>query len=409
MKSIRYILPALLLLCLAACVNDDTDMSKIIDGSGGDTDTIKPVDIELDFTALDEIPDTPPTDVLDPDYNDYEENSPWDYTINIAYDGEQATLSGNTNRVRYTTDGAHVTINSTSSRINYVITGTSSNGSLKIYSESKFKLTLNGVSLTNPTGAPINNQCGKSLYLVLADGTTNTLADGTAYTDVVGEDQKGTLFSEGQILLSGKGTLNVNANVRHAFVSDDYLRIRPGAKLNITSAAGHGIKVNDGIYIDGGVLNITTSGNGYKAIKCDSFVAFNGGRTTLLTSGGCSITPATDIAPADTSSCAGIKADSIMTVNGGILRIKSTGEGGKGINTGYNLTINAGSITIVTTGVKGLAAPKGIKSDASVIINGGYIYSYSAASDPLDGNLGVTIAPGYNLYESLSRRLILAY
>lgn len=407
----KYLTILLVALMATGCVNDDTDFSHLIDGGSSqpDQEVITPIDIALDFSALDEADDVVPTDETDETYNDYEENTTWSYTINVVYDGNEVTLSGNTSRVRYTVTDGHVVIQSTSNRVHYVLSGQSDNGSFKIYSENKFKLTLNGLNLTNPTGAAINNQGGKSLYLVLADGTENTLTDGPAYTDVEGEQMKGTLFSEGQVLVSGHGSLVINGNARNGLVSDDYFRFRPGCKVHVTCSTGHGIKANDGIIIDGGVFNIEVSGDGYKGIKCDSTMTINGGRTTILATGGVSITAATDIAPADTSSCAGIKCDYPLTINGGSLLIKATGEGGKGINNTGDITINGGSVQIVTTGIKGLTSPKAIKGDGVLAVNGGYLYSYSSNGSPIDANGGIAVADGYTTWETKPQRVIISF
>ncbi len=409
----KYLTILLVALMATACVNDDTDFTDLINATGGGTEpeeeVITPIDIALDFTDLDEAADVVPTDENLESYNDYEENTDWAYTINIHYDGDEVTMSGNTSRVRSSVDGGHVVIRSTSNRVNYVLSGTSDNGSFKVYSENKFKLTFNGLTLTNPTGAAINNQGGKSLYLVLADGTENTLTDGTAYTDVDGEQMKGTFFSEGQVLVSGKGSLTINANARHGLVTDDYFRFRPGSKLYVKCATGHGIKANDGIIIDGGVLNIEVSGDGNKGIRCDSTLTVNGGRTTILATGGVAITPATDIAPADTSSCAGIKCDYPLVVNAGAILIKATGEGGKGINNTGDIVLNGGSVQVVTTGIKGLASPKGIKGDGVLAVNGGYLYCYSANGSPIDAALGLTVADGYTTWETKTKRVIISF
>ena len=413
MKAMKKYLTILLVAVMAtSCVNDDTDFSDLINGGGNDTipeEVITPIDIELDYSVLNEPDDVVPTDEADPSYNDYEENTNWSYTINIDYDGETATLSGNTSRVRSTVTGGHVVIRSTSARINYVVTGTSDNGSLKIYSENKFKLTLAGVSLTNPTGAAINNQGGKSLYLVLADGTENILTDGVNYTDIDGEDQKGALFSEGQVLVSGKGSLTIDGHGRHGMVSDDYFRFRPGCKVHIKCANGHGIKANDGITIDGGVFNIEVAGDGYKGFRCDSTMTVNGGRTTIIATGGVSVTAATDIAPADTSSCAGIKCDYALTINGGNVFVKATGEGGKGLNNTGDIIVTGGALQVVTTGIKGLASPKGIKGDGMFTVTGGYVYSYSANGSPIDPDGGIVVADGYTLWENKARRVIISF
>ena len=59
---------------------------------------------------------------------------------------------------------------------------------------------------------------------MLADGTTNTLTDGTKYTDATDdEDMKAAFFSEGKMLFSGAGTLSVYANCKAGIRSDDYV------------------------------------------------------------------------------------------------------------------------------------------------------------------------------------------
>lgn len=398
----------LVALLATACVNDDTDFSDLIN-TGGEPEVITPIDIALDFSDLDESPDSPPADEADPYYNDYEETTTWGYTVNIAFDGQTASLSGQTNRVRVTQNGSHITVSPVSNHVHLVVSGASSNGSLKIYSDYRFKLTLNGLDLTNPTGAAINNQGGKSLYLVLADGTSNTLADGATYSDVAGEDMKGVLFSEGQVIVSGKGALRITAIGRHGLVSDDYIRFRPGPKLHISCTSGHGVKSNDGIFVDGGVLNVEVSGNGCKGFKSDSTMVVNGGRTTVMASGGAVITPATASLPADTSSCAGIKCDYALTVNSGDVLIKATGEGGKGITNDGDIAIIGGSVKVVTTGIKGMSSPKGIKGDKGMSVTGGYVYSYSANSSPLDIKGGLTVGSGYTLWETKPQRVIILF
>lgn len=408
MKSAHFVIAFALMLLSTGCINDDTDFGDIINGKDQPQD-IQPIDIALDFTPLTEDDDVAPDDPSDPAYNDYVENSELNRVVYLEWNGDQVTASGNTERVTLQQDGAHVTIYSSASRMCYVLNGTSANGSFKIYSDHKFQLTLNGLDLTNPNGAPINNQGGKSLYLVLNDGTINHLADGENYQVEAGEQMKGAFFSEGQILVSGKGQLNINARGGHGFVSDDYIRFRPGCNLYVSCSGGNGIKSNDGIIIDGGVINVEVSADGAKGIKCDSTITVNGGRTTVITSGATLVTAGVTTALNDSSSCAAIRCDSTMTVNGGLLLLKSTGEGGKGINCTTNLIIHGGKVQVVTLGEKLLSSPKGIKSDASITINGGYVYSYSAASDPIDAATNLIIGNTYTLYESLPRRFIVSY
>ena len=297
-KCLYILLTALTAIVMVSCVNDDTDMDAIIAQY-----TEEPIDIELDFSALSEAADVPVTDENDSTYNDYVENSEWNKVININFDGNVATVNGSVPGVTVQAKGAHVTVMNMSGPVKFVVSGQSENGSLKFYGDKRFQVLLNGVSITNPNGAAINNQGSKSMYVVLADGTVNQLKDGTSYIMVDEEDQKATLFSEGQIILSGKGRLIVFADGRGGIRSDDYIRIRPGVQLYIESIALDGLRANDGIIIDGGVINVVANGLGAKCVRSGGPMLVNGGRLVAINSGDCRF-GATEDGDSDTTSCA---------------------------------------------------------------------------------------------------------
>lgn len=183
-----------------SCENDDTDFSHIIDGA-----EVEVKDIEFDSTPLDEGVENIPSDD-----NDYVENSDFYSVVKVDYRGMTAVVSGDVDMVTVFVEGAHVTIHSYRHNIEYVLKGSSDNGSFKIYSDYKMKITLDGVALHHPSGAALNNQCGKSLYLVLAPGSENTLSDGDHYIMSGNEDMKGAFFSEGQILLTADTDYKMN-------------------------------------------------------------------------------------------------------------------------------------------------------------------------------------------------------
>lgn len=313
------------------------------------------------------------TETIPDDDDDYVENSSFKSKIEIAYNGSTATVSGSASGVDVSVSGADVTVTSTAKGVDYVLSGSTTDGCLKIYSDKKYRLDLNGVSITNPDGPAINDQSGKRVFVVLADGTTNTLTDGTAYAKS-DEDQKGTLFAEGKLLFSGKGKLRVFANTKAGISADDYVLVRPGVDIYVKSTAGNGIKANDAITIRGGVVNVETSAAASKGLSSDGLVTISGGRTTVITTG----TGEYDEDDNDVSGCAGIKADSTFTMNGGTLNLLSRGDGGKGISTDQQLNIGGGTINVVCEGGKYTygqydTSPKGIKSDGDMYITGGTI------------------------------------
>ena len=262
-------------------------------------------------------------------------------TAGNSYEDEDVAIS---------VSGAHVTVNA-AKKIDYILQGTSTDGNFKLYSEKKFILDLNGLTLANKSGAAINIQKGsdgdKRCYLRVKDGTANTLSDGATYVTADGEDEKGVIFSEGKLLISGTGTLSVKANGKHGIVSDDYVYLHAGTNTDIRPAAGcHGIKANDAVYIAGGVHNIICSGDAPKGVTADSLVCVTGGRTTIINSG----KAVYDSEEQDYSQPSCVKSDSIVYVKGGELLCKATGNGGKGIRAARIYTQDGGTVKIITTG-----------------------------------------------------------
>ncbi len=221
------------------------------------------------------------------------------------------------------------------------------------------------------------------------------------------EDQKAALFSEGQIIFSGKGQLDVTAVGRAGIRSDDYIRLRPGVKIHVNSSALDGLRANDGIIIDGGVINIETTGAGAKGVRSGGPMTVNGGRLVAISDGDTRIE--TVDAVLDTATCASLYCDTLLTVNAGIIRLKATGDGGKGINAKRDVVINGGSVEAVASGTRKVKKPKGVKIDGNFAISGGYFYSYSRRSDPMEVTGTTRVAPGYKTYDIQPKLITIAY
>lgn len=304
--------------------------------------------------------------------DDLLENSSFTNTVAIAF-GTSTTVSNplSSNGVTITQSGDDITIISTVKAVAYEISGTTGNGSVKIYSDNKFQLTLNGANITSSNGPAINIQSKKRSFIVLADNTTNTLADGTSYTAST-EDMKGTIFSEGQMIFSGNGSLTVKGNYKHAIASDDYIRIRSG-NITISGAATDGIHTNDAFIADGGTLNITATSDG---IECEEgYIVINDGNLTI-NAGDDGIA-----ASYDTDNT----IDPYVTVNGGKFTITTTE--GEGIESKSTLTINDGTLNIK-------AYDDGLNAGTAIYINGGILYVYSSTNDGIDSNGIMTITGG---------------
>ncbi|MCL2283759.1 MAG: carbohydrate-binding domain-containing protein [Fibromonadales bacterium] len=314
------------------------------------------------------------------------------------------TVSANSENVVVTTAPGTIT------EYNLVVSGATSGGSLKVYGEYKIAIYLNGVSITNPSGPAINIQNNKKISLHLVGQTENYITDGPNYASSGTEDAKGTIFSEGQLVFSGSGYLEIKGKNRHALVSDGYLSIEGGC-IAVVEAEGDGIHANDDVTIKSGIISIASkgdaiqsegmavvvtggqitakttgikshgitslfqtsikdnanidinvSGNGSKGIKSDKYTEIMGGTVNIVTSGGRDID--NTVAPPDTSNAIGIKSHTELWIEGGTLTIKSLGDKAKGISVDENIYMTAGSINIE-------ADDDGIKVDGNLNVTGG--------------------------------------
>ena len=111
----------------------------------------------------------------------------------------------------------------------------------------------------------------------------------------------------------------------------------------------------------------------------------------------------------DTTACAALYCDTLLNVNGGILKLKATGDGGKGLNANQDVAIYGGSFQAVATGTRDIKKPKGVKIDGGFAITGGYFYTYSRRSDPLDVSGSTMIASGYKTYDQGPKVITIAY
>lgn len=441
----------LLLLLLLSCTTESFDYDKeggiLVEGSeGGGSSQPNPTvpegsDDLLSFTiAFDEndratygsMSEEIVTDENDENYDDFIENSSFSSTVTVSYDGTTATVGNGVDGVSISQSGAHIVVHSTVKGVEYVLKGSTTNGSFKVYSEKKFKLSLAGTSVHNPTGAAINIQSSKRVFVVCADGTVNTLTDGTSYTTTDGEDMKACLFSEGQLIFSGSGSLSVTGNCKHAIVSDDYVRLRSGCNITVPSAVKDGIHTNDAVIIGGGILNISstedavqceeggitmtggfvkvaTTANKAHGLKAESDVTIHGGAFQAQVTGAASkgiscngnltvtggkITAFTSQTALyednDLSSCAGIKCDGNIVIEGGEVALQSTGAAGKGMNCDGSITIKDGTVKVITTGTQCVygkldSSAKAIKADGALTINGGTVLVKATGGEGSEG------------------------
>ncbi|MFV0521147.1 MAG: carbohydrate-binding domain-containing protein [Mangrovibacterium sp.] len=331
----------------------------------------------------------------------------------------------------------------------YILSGTLNNGRIIVNTSDKdaVKIVLNGANITCSDQSPLVATSAEKMIVFLADGTENSLTDGSTYTFAEGTDEpNATLFCKGNLSIAGSGSLSINSNYNIGISSKDGLIINSG---NITiNSVGEGIRGKDYLVINGGTFNIISENDALKSndsnadrgyiyitdgnftinsqkdgVQAESDLIIEGGTFDITCADGHNSTTFVDTESAKglkgtasvlidganiTLSCAddGIKSDTLVCINGGTINISSGSDGiqselNQYINGGeinistcvegleaVYLVINTGNITIVSSDDALNTANGGDEEDdgSKMIINGGYTACYPQSGDGLDSN-----------------------
>ena len=294
-------------------------------------------------------------------------------TVAVNYDGSTATVTVSGDCAPYittTVSGAHVSIvqGDVTDEVTYVLSGSSSDG--EFYMEGSYKATLhlNGLTLTNPSGAAINIQDGKRIDVKVEEGTENTL------TDCANGDQKACLVIKGHAEFKGKGTLNVYGNTKHGIKTGEYMQVK-NCTINVLSAVGDGIHANEYFLMESGTINI--SGVGDDGLQTELDGTTNTGETT-------------DHEDEDSAN---------IYLEGGTITIGNSAAGGKGINADGGLVISAGTVNVTVTGSNvrsgsDTTAAKGIKADGAITVSGGTITVSAKNHEAIESKSTIDITGG---------------
>ncbi|WP_294630161.1 carbohydrate-binding domain-containing protein [Rothia mucilaginosa] len=193
---------------------------------------------------------------------------------------------------------------------NYKLTGTYS-GQIKVEAADSdmVRLILNNATITNSTGAAINVVEADEVVIYTASGTTNTVSDGSSYSDTASPDA--AIYSKSDLTLAGEGTLKVEGKYEEGIHTTDGLVIASGT-LEV-NAANTGIKGKDYVDILDGTITVTATKDGIKATN-DT----DGNRGWVRLSGG-----TVNISAGDD----GFKAERVLEISGGTLNITQSNEG----------------------------------------------------------------------------------
>lgn len=299
---------------------------------------------------------------------------------------------------------------------NYKLTGTYE-GQIKVEAADSdmVRLILNNATITNSTGAAINVVEADEVVIYTASGTTNTVSDGSSYSDTASGSPDAAIYSKSDLTLAGEGTLKVEGKYEEGIHTSDGLVIASGT-LEV-NAANTGIKGKDYVDILDGTVTVTATKDGIKATN-DT----DGNRGWVRLSG-----DTVNISAGDD----GFKAERVLEISGGTLNITESNEGieaqyinildgtvnvtssDDGINASYSTTTTTDSTSTSSTGTESTtatstkqsaqngqnSAPQAPSGSAGQAPAGGQAPSGNMGQPPAGGGAGGGMGGGGGTFE----------
>lgn len=259
----------------------------------------------------------------------------------------------------------------------YELTGTLNDGGITVNIDKSVDkgtvfLVLNNANIGSASGTPINIIEAKKVVLILENGTTNTVTQGSITTS----DESfpsAAIFSKADMTITGGGILNVTTEYNDGITGKDDLVITDGT-INIQSA-GDGIVGKDLLAIEKATVQITAGKDGMRSTN-----SADEGKGNIVIAGGSLTINATNDA---------IQSEKVLQIGGGTFDLTSCGGyPGKSIKTGDDFGSFAPAAQMDTTSSESL---KGIKAGMEINISNGS-FTISAYEDAIHSNGDVTIS-----------------
>lgn len=366
-RALRPLAPVMaILMLLTACSVSGSDTS----GSSNDaelTTSTQTVDSSSDETS-ESITAVSVDSVVSVDPADLE----WDQSeaVVISLEGSSAVADSSSVMI----DGSTITIQTGGT---YVLSGELTDGRVVVDSadDQTVRLVLDGVVVSNESGPAIAVSDAESVIVVLADGSSNHLEDGTTYASTyLDSNLDATLVSKSDLVIGGDGELTVVGHYNDGIASSDGLLIASG--VLVIDAVDDGVRGKDYLAVESADLTVNAGGDGLKSDNEDGadvgYIAIAGGSFTIEAGGDA------------------IAAETDLQIASGTFALTTTGAGGvdsaKGLKAGVSLVVDGGSFDIDT-------ADDSIHSNGSISINGGE-FALSSGDDGIHADASLTIHDG---------------
>lgn len=201
------------------------------------------------------------------------------------------------------------------------------------------------------------------------------LYSGNITADVSGDASRG-INAKNSVYIMG-GMLTVNACGGAVFSPK---------KVDYSSAAC--IKSEEHFYMNEGYVSLTNSGDAGKGINCNGLLQIDGGTLLVTTTGNDVQHP--DVYDAH-ASAKGVKCDSTVVINGGLVEILVFGKGDRceGLESKHDMYVNGENTTIYV-----YATDDAVNAGGNLFMSGGRLYAYSEHNDGIDGNGCIALRGG---------------
>ena len=275
----------------------------------------------------------------------------------------------------------------------YRLSGQVADGSIRVApaTEGDVWLLLDGVSVHNEDGAALTSDGCDKLILTLAEGSVNSLTQGSATP--AEEDNDAAIYVRDDLTINGTGALIIESAYLDGINCRDSLRIVSG---DITvNAVDDGLVGKDEVTIGGGTITISAqTGDGIKSTNAEDadrgFVTIAGGTLTITTGEGSASVSQTSSdgwggwqqqADEDTPSQKGVKAENTLTISDGTCSIDSVDDELHAVD----VSISGGELTLAT-------GDDGVHADNTLTVSGGAI-TVTRSYEGLEGT-DVTLSGG---------------
>lgn len=248
---------AVLLFSVAGCSATDADEPSI--ASTAEVLEENASEKSVEYASFEEVAAAFDASALNLEYSKRDMDASFDESsaTKITLSGDSASVSGS----GAAAEGSTVTISTAGT---YIVSGNLTDGSITVTTSEndKVQIVLNGVKIASSSGPAIDIQSADKCFITLAEGTQNSLSDGSAFTS---EDANACIYATCDLTINGSGSLDVSGNYRHGVFSKDDLVVY-GGSINV-SAVEDGFNGKDSVKIGAGDISIDSGADGVKSSK----------------------------------------------------------------------------------------------------------------------------------------------